>query len=104
MHGRIGFVEFAASLLWWGLAEARGGQVGNTSGWSTAVSDVQYLLDKLLASGELKPKSKNDEAPGGKKKGKGVKRKHVEVEDDKESEPARKSHCKKQALQGLQNF
>ncbi|KAJ7078271.1 hypothetical protein B0H15DRAFT_789080 [Mycena belliarum] len=54
MHGRVGFMQVLASLLWWGLAEAKAGDVGRASGWEDAVEDVAFLLQRLVESGELK--------------------------------------------------
>ncbi|KAJ7126720.1 hypothetical protein C8R44DRAFT_564926, partial [Mycena epipterygia] len=48
MHGRTGFMLAVASLLWWGLVESRVGELGNKSGWSAAVIEVTWLLDRLV--------------------------------------------------------
>ncbi|KAJ7633768.1 hypothetical protein DFH06DRAFT_1336855 [Mycena polygramma] len=60
LYGRNGFMQVMASLLWWGMLEFRGGENGEKSGWSLAVSDVQMVLRALLDSNLLeKPTAKS---------------------------------------------
>ncbi|KAJ7086913.1 hypothetical protein B0H15DRAFT_781762 [Mycena belliarum] len=55
MHGRVGFLQVVASLMWWGLEEHKAAtEGGRASGWLDAVCDVVSLLRSLVQSGELK--------------------------------------------------
>ncbi|KAJ7447959.1 hypothetical protein B0H11DRAFT_1744657 [Mycena galericulata] len=54
MCGKNGFMQIMASLAWWGLHEFRRGQLGAESGWSAAVSEVQWVLEEVTQSREMR--------------------------------------------------
>ncbi|KAJ7820735.1 hypothetical protein B0H14DRAFT_2371894 [Mycena olivaceomarginata] len=52
LHGKNGVLQVMATLLWWGeVAQKR--DLSARAEWLAAVSDVTWVLEKVLASGEI---------------------------------------------------
>ncbi|KAJ6488778.1 hypothetical protein C8R45DRAFT_826902 [Mycena sanguinolenta] len=51
LHGRNGLLQVMATLLWWGDEATR--RTGERASWLEAVSDVTWVLERVLASGDI---------------------------------------------------
>ncbi|KAK7017234.1 hypothetical protein R3P38DRAFT_3201625 [Favolaschia claudopus] len=106
MYGINGLMLVMASLCWWGSSAERFGGDDKVE-WLAAVSDVTWVLEQLLESGEIRRElpdeenvdddrsEKGDEAgdkPNKRKRGAGV-----ELEKDAEEGPRKKKSRKKEA-------
>ncbi|KAJ6502978.1 hypothetical protein DFH09DRAFT_1335742 [Mycena vulgaris] len=62
MYGRLGFMLVLLSLQIWAQAEEEAGSLGGSATFWSAVADVHWLLETMLASGEVVPKEKSHPA------------------------------------------
>jgi hypothetical protein len=53
MYGNNGLLQVMASLLWWGEVVQRREEADREE-WCAAVTDVTWVLEQLLASGEIR--------------------------------------------------
>ncbi|KAJ6521828.1 hypothetical protein DFH09DRAFT_1330939 [Mycena vulgaris] len=59
MYGRLGFMLVLLSLQIWAQAEEEAGSLGGSATFWNAVANVHWLLETMLASGEVVPKEKS---------------------------------------------
>ncbi|KAJ7306866.1 hypothetical protein DFH08DRAFT_975891 [Mycena albidolilacea] len=94
MYGKNGLLQVMATLVWWGEVAVGKQEADAKKEWVTAVSDVTWVLEQMLNSGEIKI----DDGQGAKRKrkgGSGASEKKNVAEDDEgpaeeEGEPQRK--------------